>query len=469
MSTSGVKKSKKARVKPPKSRPETAFSTAHDAISSRGLSQFSQDGEYFAFLSLPVDKHRLRVYSTQTSKSIAEYVVESGRVVCLQWAHLDLTGNQDTPAGGSETPSPSKKKRRTRDATTSETKQTSPGVQAVVLGLSDGSISCFSHSHGRVIRALSHPKNTTSVQAITTSKSSSHRHNLWSTDSDGTTFCWDVRTGEIVGTWKSGSPTSYSAISIRPSTDEDAPLQLIAAHRSIQLLSLDPPRSNTASRAKELAAFTGHASLISNIYWTTPSRFITFAESDRFLYVWEVPEVDSNQGHVVFSAPLDSDVRSLSISANQLLAISASGRISVFSLPSDSPSSSNVVNIEPLSTIALSYKKASANVEVVSASFLPRGQLRIATVSGGIKPVFDTTVRHTLFRLFNSKLTTTQQYKSPDGSYISEVGVVLQDAGYFLVSDSAAEVFTIVVSLPTSPDTVSNRGLQANGMLNLQT
>ena len=393
MSASGVKKSKKARVKPPKSRPETSFSTAHDPTSSRGLPQFSQDGEHFAFLSLSVDKHRLRIYSTRTSHSIAEHVVESGRVTCLQWAHLDLTGNQDTSAGGSETPSPSKKKRKTRDAATSETNQVLPGIHIVLLGLSDGTICCFSHSHGRVVRVLSRTKNTTPVHAIATSKSPSHRHNLWSTDAGGTIFCWDVRTGEVVGTWKSGSQTPYSAVAIRPSTNEDAPVQLVAAHRSIQLLSLDPPHLNTTSKVRELAAFTGHASLISNAYWDTPSRFVTSSESDRFLYVWEVPGVDSNQGHIVFSASLDSDVRSLSLSTSQLLSISASGRISIFLLPSDPPSSSNVVNLEPLSTIVVSYKKSSANVEVVSASPLPRGQLRIATVSGGVKPVFDTAVR----------------------------------------------------------------------------
>ena len=393
MSMTGVKKSKKARVKPPKSRPETTFSTAHDPTSSRGLSQFSQDGEHFAFLSRSVDKHRLRIYSTQTSHSIAEYVVESGRVTCLQWAHLDLTGNQSVPPGGPDTPSPSKKKRKTRDAAASETNQPSNRVHIVILGLSDGSICCFSHSHGRAVRVLSHTKNATPVHAIATSKFASHRHNLWSTDASGTIFCWDVRTGEVIGTWKSGSQTPYSAVAVRPSTDEDAPLQLVAAHRSIQLFSLDPPHLNATSKVKELAAFTGHASLISNIYWGTPSRFVTSAESDRFLYVWEVPGVDSNQGHIIFSASLDSDIRSLYFSANQLLAISASGRISVLSLPSDPPSPTNIINLEPLSTITISHKKASANVEVVSASFLPRGQLRIATIAGGAKPVFDAAVR----------------------------------------------------------------------------
>lgn len=393
MSPSGVKQSKKARVKAPKSRPESTFSTPRGTAGSQGLSQFSEDGGYFALLSLSVDKHRLRVYSTQSSQSIAEHVVESGRVTCLQWACLDLTGNRDVPAGGSETPSPSKKKRKTRDTTTSETKQTSPGVHVVLLGLSDGSICCFSHSHGRVVRVLSRTKNTAPVHAITTSESPSHGHSLWSTDAEGVIVCWDVRTGESIGTWKSGSPTPYSAIAMRPPTDEDAPSQLVAAHRSVQLLSLDSPHLGATSKVKELATFTGHASLVSNIYWESPSRFITSAESDRFLYVWEVPEVDSNQGHIVFSAPLDSEVWSLSLSASQLLATSASGRLSIFSLPSDSSSSSHVVNLEPVSTIAVSFKKASSNVEVVSASFLPHGQLRIATVSGGVKPIFNTTVR----------------------------------------------------------------------------
>ena len=395
MSTSGVTRAKKPRVKAPKSRPEATFSTPHGLTRSQGLSRFSQDGSHFALSSFSVDKHRLRVYSTQTSQSIAEHVLESGRFTCLRWAHLDLTGHQDTPVAGPETP-PSKKKRKTRNTTTSETTQASAGVQVVLLGSSDGSIYCFSHSHGRVVRVLSHKNNTTPVYAITTSESPSHRHSLWSTDADGTIFCWDVRTGEVVGTWKSRSPTPYSAIAIRPSINEDAPLHLVAAHRSIQLLSLDPPHLNAISKVEEIATFTGHASLVSNISWETSSRFVTFAESDRFLYVWEVPGVDSNQGHIVFSAPLDSDVRSLSLSASQLLAISASGLISIFLLPSNSSSSNHVVNLEPLSTVAVSHKKSPSKIEVAAVFPLPHGQLRIATVCGGVKPVFDTAVRDEL-------------------------------------------------------------------------
>lgn len=469
MSTGGVKKAKKARAKPPKSRPEITFSTPHGATSSQGLSQFSEDGEHFAFLSLSVDKHRLRVYNTQTSQSIAEHVIESGRVTRLQWARLDLTGNKSVPPGDSEALSSPRKKRKTRDATASETKQPSPEVHVIVLGLSDGSICCFSHLHGRVIRTLLHTKTTTPVHAITTSESPSHRHHLWSTHRDGTIFCWDVRTCEVVNTWKSGSLTPYSAIAIRPPIDEDAPSQFVAAHRSMQLLSLESPHLNATSKVKELATFSGHASLVSNIYWETPSRFVTSAESDRFLYVWEVPEADSNQGHIVFSAPLDSNVRFLSLSASQLVAISSSGRIYIFSLPSDSSSSSHVVNLEPLSTIAVSHKKASSNVEVVSASFLPCGQLRIATVSGGIKPVFDTAVsQRSLSSKHEAYDIIAQQYQSPDGDYLPEVNVVLQDTGKVLVSDSTHEVFIITAPLPNPSDDVECRGLRVDGIPNLQ-
>lgn len=451
MSTSGVTKAKKARVKAPKSRPETTFSTPHGVASSQGLSRFSQDGSHFAFLSLSVDKHRLRIYNTQTSQSIAEHVVESGRVTCLQWAHLDLAGYQDTSIDGSETPSPSKKKRKTRGATTSDTKQAPPGVHVVLMGLSDGSICCFSHSHGRVVRVLSHTKNTTPVRAITISGSPSHRHGLWSTDADGTIFCWDVRTGEVTGTWKSGSPAPYSVIAIRPLINENTPLQLVAAHRSIQLLSLDSPHPNTTSKAKEMATFAGHASLVSNVHWESSSRFVTCAESDRFLYVWEVPDVISNRGHIVSSSPLDSEVRYLSLFAGQLLAISASGQISIFSLPSDSPSSSNVVNLEPLSTIAVSYKKTPSKVEVIAAFFLPCGQLRIAGVCGGIKPIFDTIVSNEFHHPAQCEAYDfrTQQYQSPDGNYLSEVNAVFQDKGNILVSEPAHEVF-MVVSLSLS-------------------
>ena len=53
------------------------------------------------------------------------------------------------------------------------------------------------------------------------------------------------------------------------------------------------------------------------------------------------------------------------------------------------------------------------------------------------------------FCLVVSKFKTPimQQYQGPDGNYLLEVNVVLQDAGSLLASDPATEVTLIVVAL----------------------
>ena len=72
---------------------------------------------------------------------------------------------------------------------------------------------------------------------------------------------------------------------------------------------------------------------------------------------------------------------------------------------------------------------------------------------------------------FNPKLTVpiTQQYQNPDGNYLPEVNVVLQDTGNILVSDPTSEVFVVVVTLSTPSDTVLYRGLRVDVMPNLRT
>ena len=93
-------KSNKPRNKPPKSRPAATSALSQpaveDASSTYSLSSFSHDGELFAFLSLAVDKHRLRVYDTTTGQPVAEHVFDS-RVSSLCWARFDASQGEDGP------------------------------------------------------------------------------------------------------------------------------------------------------------------------------------------------------------------------------------------------------------------------------------------------------------------------------------------------------------------------------------
>lgn len=107
--SAATQKSKKQRVKAPRSRPLGTSSISQpvveDAWSSTVLSAFSPDAQLFAFLSLAVDKHRLRVFDANSSHSIAEHIIDRAQVSSLAWVPFDTS---DKNIGEKEA-SPSKK------------------------------------------------------------------------------------------------------------------------------------------------------------------------------------------------------------------------------------------------------------------------------------------------------------------------------------------------------------------------
>jgi U3 small nucleolar RNA-associated protein 5 len=113
-------KSKK-KTKAPQGRPTSTAAisqpTVEDSSQLTSLSSFSPDGNHFAFLSLAVDKHRLRVYSTVSGQSVAEHILENARVSAVAWGSFTASaGPASTPTDGL----PSKKKRRRKESTSAD-------------------------------------------------------------------------------------------------------------------------------------------------------------------------------------------------------------------------------------------------------------------------------------------------------------------------------------------------------------
>ncbi|KAG6837912.1 hypothetical protein H0H93_013065 [Arthromyces matolae] len=433
----------KNRTKPQQGRPSSTSAISQpvveDASHLTALSSFSPDGNLFSFLSLAVDKHRLRVYSTVTGQSVAEHIIESARVSSATWGTFDPSEGQN--ASSTTEASPTKKKRRKRDAATAEEQSHSATIQTVILGLSDGSILLFSPNHGRIIRTLSHPSSNVEVLAVEMVQHSDKSSTLWTSGADGTVRLWDAKKNEIVATWKNDDRIPYTFLAARPSPEEGR-MDVLAAHHSIRLLS---SATTDAQKPKELAAFTGHASSIRQLQWDaskTPStRFVSLAEADRFVYIWEVPEDSSTEGKAIASIPLDSDSRILSFSIPQklprtstsrkqtLLTLSASGKISIFPVPSELATSAN--SKQKLSTllsrsILAASSKTASTAKVINAAFVPEnnGAIRVARLVGGIRPVFDVVVRCTFF-LRGIADIGSQSYLDDSGEFIPEV--VLED------------------------------------------
>ncbi|KAG7450123.1 NUC189-domain-containing protein [Guyanagaster necrorhizus] len=389
-------KSKKTKSKPPRGRPAATSAISQpavqDATTTTVLPAFSSNGNLFAYLSLAVDKHRLRVYDTSTSQSVAEHIFEASRATSLVWAQLQLS---DTDKPNVEQP-PSKKKRK-KGVDTAQIKM----VEVVLLGLSNGTLALFSPTHGRVIRTLSDPQSTAAILSAIVVKNADNVSNIWTSSVDSFIRKWDMQNNGVLGSWKSDDRVPFSFMALRPSSAEDERHILVANH-SLRLLSFD---SADLQEHNQLASFSGHASAITAVQWdasqSRSDRFISMAEADRVVSVWAVPKGKASEGKLTASIQLDSEARAISLlhssaSPSQvLLILAASGRISVFPIPAElSPptnSSHKVSTLLPRSTLAVPSAKNSSGAQLLAASFVQGhpAQIRIARVVRGVRPVFD--------------------------------------------------------------------------------
>lgn len=412
MASSG--KSKKGHTKPPKGRPISTSTISQPAVEDTShltaLSSFSPKGNLFAFLSLAVDKHRLRVYDTVSGQSVAEHIVDSARVSTLAWDTSDLPGNQEPPFDNDA--QPTKKKRKKRDSMTTEEEVPSTAVEVIILGLSDGTVLFFSPAHGRIVRTLSHTTSTVAILSVVVTRNNGD--SIWTSGADGAIRLWNAQTNDILGSWKNDDRIPYTSMAVRPGV-RDGRVDILVAHHSIRLLSTKSDTTDfDTKKPAQLAQFTGHASSIKQLGWDnsqTPSkRFLTLAEADRFLYVWEAPEGSSTEGKAVASIALDSDARVFSFSTTSdlsttekqtLLTLSASGKLSVFPIPTElaAPASSKrtqhkIPTLLPRSNLTASSSKGASAPRIVDASFAhgEQGRIRIARIVGGVRPVFDIVV-----------------------------------------------------------------------------
>ncbi|KAL1952306.1 hypothetical protein VTO73DRAFT_1455 [Trametes versicolor] len=420
-------KSKKSRTKPPRGRPAATSAISQpaveDATTSTYLSSFSPDGQLFAFLSLAVDKHALKVYDTSTRRSVAEHVVDAARVTSLCWARLDLAEGQGKGAEDEDASRKSKRKKRSSLSAGAA----APGAaapQLVVLGLSDGSLLLFSPSHGRLLRTLSDPSSSTAVLAVAGQETESgDPHTLWTSSSDGALRLWNARTNQVAQSHFSDDRIPYTALSVRKSEEEDV-VEVLAAHHSIHLLAV----SSDTRKPKTLAKFTGHASPVSALAWVDSARFLSVASADRFVNVWELPTAPKTEGKIIATIPLDSDARAVHLAnppsadspAQRLLfALSAAGKVAVFTLTSDlatsSPSKgkSAIPSLSPKSVISPSSKKNAAALSVLAVSSVDdaAGRLRVASVSGGVQLAFDIV-----------------EYRDQSGHFVPDVSVTVATA-----------------------------------------
>ena len=403
------------------------------------LSAFSPSGDLFAFVSLAVDKHRLRVHDTATGTSVSEYIVDSARVTSLSWAQFQ---NPKSLSEGQEPEESAPRKRRKKRDTPALPPHTEPEpIPVIVLGLSTGSVILFSPSHARVIRTLSHPSSTSTVLSLDVyTRVADAALIIISSSADCFILTWNAQTGELLSKNKTDERSPGTSLSLLPTVEPDQP-SLLLAHHSIRLLTTSSDSLLTSpQKFTEESRFIGHASNVTMLRWQPsesegqyPRRFASIAEADRYVHLWEVPHDLGSEGKLVASAPLDSDARHISFSKSpihpRLLVLSASGRISIFS-PTPNPmgattpkkTKEKVATLSPRSSATISFKRGGTrSANVVNATFEHEGRIRVAWLAGGVKPVFDVLVS---FCVLRSPILVKDDVLRPPHSNISTILVI---------------------------------------------
>lgn len=384
--------------KGPKGRPQStsaidqpSFAETHPIISS-----FSPAGTLYAFVILSVDKHRLRVYNTTSGRAVGEHTVESGRVSALTWSTV-----LQPPL---ESNFPSRKRKKTSAESIAEEKGKRKDVEVVVLGTSEGSILFFSPTQSKVVGVLVHPTSTSAILSVAVGLT--NKSLIWTSSADSSIRLWDVQKNSILKSWKSDDRIPYSALAIRPMGDDNRQDLLIAHHHIRLLADASTSGESMSSKPLPLAAFTGHASSIKALIWdesaTPATRFFSTAEGDRFIYIWDVEGILTNNEPVA-SISLDSTVRSFAITPSDsspatLIALSASGKLSFVPIPQSLSALSNsggkahkVHALVPRSNFSSVPKTRPLDPPVIDFVSIPGNPstLRVARLLKGTQPVFD--------------------------------------------------------------------------------
>ncbi|KAF9286432.1 WD repeat-containing protein 43 [Mortierella alpina] len=350
---------------------KTSFGTLQnpDHVSSAVIvhSSFSPEGGHnYCIVTPGADHYRLRIFDTATGNIKNDYEEKEGdgKWSCVRWGAITETG-----ANGA-----AKKKRRS-----SLGGGNSP---VLALGHTNGHISIYSLTHGRVIHELS-GSHTGKVNDFCFSKNGTRG---FSAGEDGLICEWDIVQGAEMSKFNADTKAVKK---IQLSHQEN---MILTAGHSMKLWDLE-------SR-EPIKSFTGHASAITNVVFSANDKFVvSTAEQDRFINLWDCTADNMQEGNIT-ALTLDNTVSHVDISSNNaVLAISEEGTAGLWqnaqSASGTSSSSAKANKKKRYTTRACdclvkveSSRGDRSVIPLLGGVFTSQGQMILARGST-IKPVFE--------------------------------------------------------------------------------
>lgn len=183
-----------------------------EASAFASFSCFSTTSQLFAHVSLAVDKHRLRVFDSDSGKAVAETVFQNSRVSAVHWTSLPSDAHDGFTDAEANDDGASRKRKKRKSISGKE----NAVEEYLVVGFSNGSLALFSPRQGEIIRTLSSPTSTSPILSITSQTEAPRTSTLlWTSSDGGSIYSWDGISGKLVSTWRpDASTTKYTTISL---------------------------------------------------------------------------------------------------------------------------------------------------------------------------------------------------------------------------------------------------------------
>ncbi|KAJ8972160.1 hypothetical protein NQ317_010115 [Molorchus minor] len=245
-----------------------------DVMMASHTSQFSEDGKYFACISVD---GKLKIWDTISNSFEQEFTPDfhlTSPCTCLHFISSE-TANK-------------KKKRR---------KSESNLCPNIVLGTTSGQLLIYSISKGNLEYTII---SDTSLQVNCLS---SANQNIVYTGCEQNIFVWSLHNRKLVDKWKGGNEKITAILAI-PNTDK-----ILTASKNIKLWD--------TQLKQVLRTFTGHSSDVMFLYYISPnsrgdSYFVTGSKGDRLLNCWNISENSSNK-NAVASFLMEDIVQNISV------------------------------------------------------------------------------------------------------------------------------------------------------------
>ncbi|KDN52605.1 hypothetical protein K437DRAFT_254008 [Tilletiaria anomala UBC 951] len=327
-------------------------------------------------------------------------------------------------------------------------------TQVLALGLDNGQVHLFSPSLGKTTHILSdsefsaasHGIHATTLPLASAAMAgtgrnkgvlhvvckSHHPLQFWTASSDGVVRVYELETqeplhGRTIAPSRRIVPEAQTGVHIVAPADAPVSTPLaktvLVGHHSIRLFP-----ASTASKASSIPAsfeqpdaplvhFTGHATPITHLVWLSGdaaeagdqvegngARFVSAAEEDRTLYIWDIPSLvptdDSGvkNGKPLALITLDSAARHiecLQLAASQgretgeqlLLIVTSSGSAQLYSIPTSfdaaATTGADAVTATDASGLSTKKKKRRASALAALPTLKPVSQVRIVSSAKG--------------------------------------------------------------------------------------